>query len=233
MQIIGISGTKQAGKNTVANYINGKILKEIKMISDFAIDSNGQLEICTSNHTGQQGWGVFDVTRKDSEFVQYAEMNIWPYVKIYHFADCLKQMCVELFDLKPQQVYGTDDDKNTMTQYGKTAREFLQYLGTDVMRSIKDTVWVDYTIKKIVEERSGTAIIPDVRFPNEVDAIHSAGGIVIRLTRNPYNSNHRCEQALSKDNFDWNKFDLILDNNDSSLAKLLELLENIQNVWSI
>ena len=240
MKIIGISGTKQAGKNTVANYINGKILKEIKMIADFTINNSGQLEIQTSNNTGERGWGVFDVTRKDTEFVQYAEMNLWPYVKIYHFADCLKEMCINLFDLKPKQVYGTDEDKNTETPYSingwkhkMTAREFLQYLGTDVMRKIKDSVWVDYTVKKILEERSEIAIIPDVRFPNEVDAIHNAGGIVIRLTRNLYDSDHKCEQALSKDNFDWNKFDIILDNNDSSLAKLLELIENIQHVWSI
>ena len=39
------------------------------------------------------------------------------------------------------------------------------------MRSIKDTMWVDYTIKKIKQEQSSVAIIPDVRFPNEVHAI--------------------------------------------------------------
>ena len=103
--------------------------------------------------------------------------------KIYHFADPLKAMAIDLFDLSPTQVYGTDEDKNTVTPYlaqdaalkGKDVldnihmtREFLQYFGTDVMRSIKDTVWVDYTIKKIKQEQSSVAIIPDVRFPNEV-----------------------------------------------------------------
>ena len=29
MKIIGISGTKQSGKNTVANFINGKFLKQL------------------------------------------------------------------------------------------------------------------------------------------------------------------------------------------------------------
>ena len=101
-----------------------------------------------------------------------------------------------MFDLTPQQVYGTDEDKNTPTPYGKTAREFLQSFGTDIMRSIKDTVWVDYTLKLIQQEQSALALIPDVRFPNEVNATHKAGGYVLRLDREVYSSTHNCETAL-------------------------------------
>jgi len=136
-----------------------------------------------------------------------------------------------LFDLEPKQVYGTDDDKNTPTKYGKTAREFLQTFGTDIMRSIKDTVWVDYTIKKITQEQSSVAIIPDVRFPNEVDAIHNAGGIVIRLTRDVFSDSHKCESALDADKFDWNKFDYTINNNET-VFELIRTLETKQNIWS-
>ena len=233
VKILGISGTKQAGKNTVANYINGQLLKEIGMVNDYRINDHGQLEIETLNSSGKQAWGVFDVTRKDHSFVEYAERELWPYVKIYHFADCLKKMCIDLFDLAPQQVYGTDEDKNTDTPYGMTSREFLQYLGTDVMRKIKDTIWVDYTIKSIIKEQSQIAIIPDVRFPNEVKAIHDAGGIVVRLTRNPYNSKHNCETALNSDNYDWSNFDYIINNDESSLASLCGKLNEIKHIWSI
>ena len=248
MKIIGIAGRKQAGKNTVANYINGSILQSLDMISDFEIGNNGELEIKTKDSSGTEGWGVFDVTRKDEEFISYAENALFPYVKIYHFADPLKAMAIDLFDLSPTQVYGTDEDKNTSTPYpaqdaalkGKdvldnihmTAREFLQYFGTDVMRSIKDTVWVDYTIKKIKQEQSSVAIIPDVRFPNEVLAIKNAGGIVIRLDRNVYNDSHKCESALDPENFDWSQFDYVIKNNNSSLGDLCESLEKIKHFWS-
>ena len=47
MKIIGISGRKQAGKNTVANFITGCIIKDLKMVSDFDISNKGQLEIET------------------------------------------------------------------------------------------------------------------------------------------------------------------------------------------
>ena len=231
VKIIGISGRKQSGKNTSANYIVGDILKRKSMIYESSINRSGQLEIKTQNSDGEIGWGVLDVLRKDNEFTSYAEVGIWPYVKIYHFADYLKRMCVDLFDLTADQVYGSDEDKNTDTPYGMTAREFLQYLGTDVMRNIKDTIWVDVTIKTILSEQSEVAIIPDVRFPNEVEAIHKAGGSVIRLTRDTFNSNHHCEKSLDSDAFNWDNFDYVIDNNNSEISELCNKLGTINKLW--
>ena len=237
-KIIGISGRKQSGKNTLANYINGDILKTRGMVQDFSISQKGELQILTCTEDGKSSWGIFDVTRKDNDFASYAERELWPFVKLYHFADYLKKMSIDLFDLSPEQVYGTDDDKNTPTPYSQngwshkmTSREFLQHLGTDVMRSIKDTIWVDYTIKIIQQEKPLVSIIPDVRFPNEVEAIKEAGGIVVRLDRNVYNSPHQCESSLDQENFDWNNFDVILKNNDIKIEEFIAGLEEIQPLW--
>lgn len=238
--IIGISGKKQSGKNTAANYITGSILKSIDMVQDFSINNQGQLEIKTTNAGGAVGWGIFDATRKDIQFLRYASQELWPYTKIYHFADYLKQICVDLFDLSPEQVYGTDEDKNTKTKIRKqksrtnmTAREFLQFFGTDVMRKIKDSIWVDYTIKLIQQEQSAVSIIPDVRFPNEVMAIKKAGGCIIRLDRNVHCSDHKCEKALDQENFSWDEFDYIIKNNDLDISQLCNHLESIQKLWGI
>lgn len=227
MKIIGISGRKQSGKNTVANCLSGIVLKNIGHIMDYTINQDGQLVIQTTNAQGDVGWGIFDVLRKDKDFLDYAEYNIWPYVKTYHFADYLKQMCVDLFDLAPHQVYGTDVDKNTLTPYDMTAREFLQYFGTDVMRKIKDTVWVDYTLKTINSEGSSISIIPDVRFPNEVEAIKNNGGYVIRLTRDVHNSHHGCETALDRDKFDWEMFDKIIYNESCDINGLNSIVQEL------
>lgn len=236
VKIIGISGRKQSGKNTIANYLTGYILKNKNMISDFDISSDGLLEIETQDSLKRVGWGIFDITRKDSEFINYADKELWPYTKVYHFADCLKKLSIDLFDLDPKQVYGTDEDKNTKTPYSQngqehkmTSREFLQYFGTDVMRKIKDTIWVDYTLKQILSEQSEVAIVPDVRFPNEVEAIKKANGIVIRLTRNVYDSDHPCETALDSEKFDWNNFDFIIDNKDATLSKLIKDVEELNH----
>lgn len=232
VQIIGISGRKQSGKNTVANYINGCILSNLNMVKNFHVGEDGLLQIETINQqTSQSGWGIFDVARKDETFTSYAEENLWPFVKLYHFADPLKKMCVELFGLTPQQVYGTDEDKNSETDYDMTSREFLQYFGTDVMRKIKDDVWVQYTINTIKQEGPLIAIIPDVRFPNEVSQIKKAGGTVIRLTRDVFNDDHSCEKALDKDVFDWSEFDYVIEN-ESTVSDLLTKIETLQYLWS-
>lgn len=231
VKIIGISGRKQAGKNTVANFIHGDILKSMGMILDFKIQESGKLHIQTKNSIGEIGWGIFDTLRRDSDFVHYARENMWPYVKTYHFADYLKKICVELFGLSPSQVYGTDEEKNTDTEYGMSARSFLQYLGTDVMRKIKDDIWVESTVKIILQENPLVALVPDVRFPNEVEAIHQSGGVVLRLTRDVYSSDHKCETALDEDVFDWNNFDYIIENSNKTLENLTTILETLTDIW--
>lgn len=244
MKIIGISGRKQSGKNTVANYINGDILKQRSMINDFYIDDDGKLIINTQNISGESGFGEFDVTRKDASFIEYAELNLWPYVKVYHFADPLKEMAISLFGLRAEEVYGSDEQKNKHTEllwenmpnnHGKigniTNREFLEHFGTNVIRRIKHDAWSRFTINNVIKQQSEVAIIPDVRFPNEVDAIKNNGGIVIRLTRDVFRSYSEAETALDKENFDWSKFDFVVDNRDSSLLDLCNNLKKLTYLW--
>ena len=238
-RIIGIAGKKQSGKNTSANYIHGSVLKSKGFTEEFRIsDSTGELAVLSDS-----GWGVFDITRKDKHFVEYAESNMWPFVKLYSFADGLKSICVEFFGLTPDQVYGTDKDKNSSTcvlwenaptwknssrnknRGNMTARELLQYFGTDIMRKMHENVWVNHTINKIKSEQSELSIVADVRFPNEVDAILEAGGEVIKLQRAPLKDEHSSETALDKKNFDQSKFTHIVPS--GSISELCENLENI------
>lgn len=246
MKIIGIAGRKQAGKNTVANCINGNVLLSKEMIKDFYIDDNGKLIVQTSDSNGNVGYGEFDVTRKDSPFVEYAHRELWPYIKVYHFADPLKEMAINLFNINPQQVYGSDDEKNKPTHLlwedipsvpkdktgNMTAREFLQYFGTDVVRKIYHNAWVNATLNRVLVEQSEIAIIPDVRFPNEVSAIRDNGGIVIRLTRDLYHSDHDSEQALDIEMFDWKNFDIIIDNSNMNIEDLCDTLKSHSRIWS-
>jgi hypothetical protein len=244
-KIVGISGRKQSGKNTVANFINGTILQDREMVMDFFVNDDGQLAIKTVNSTGEEGYGIFDVTRKDSAFVDYAEKELWPYIKVYHFADYLKDLSINLFGLNAQNVYGTDQQKNELTNIKwenmpfitkkggyMTNREFLEQFGTKVVRKIKTDAWVAATINKINYENSQLAIIPDVRFPNEVEAIKASGGVVIRLARNLHNSDVECETVLDKDNFDWSNFDAVIDNTGYTMDQLCSELASLKSLWS-
>lgn len=257
-RIIGISGKKQSGKSTSANWFHGLVLKEQGLVEDFNIDANGKLAIETFDQSGQKGWGEFDVGRTDDTFIQYAEEAMWPHVKMYSFADTLKNLAVHLFGLRAEQVYGSEKDKNSLTQFRwedmpkaldsqtlkvkaapdavrsfnwksgpMTAREFMQYFGTDIMRKMYPNIWVDNTIKKILAEGSELAVIPDVRFPNEVEAILENGGEVIRLSRVYEEDGHQSETCLDSESFDHSKFTYIIENAEIGMDGLLNKLTQI------
>lgn len=150
--------------------------------------------------------------------------------KIYNFADPLKQdICVNILGLTHQQCYGEDADKNTITDIvweGKnlTAREVMQFVGTDLFRKMKNDVWTSATLNKIHNEKPALAIIADCRFPNEVEAVQAAGGLVIKLTRNPYNSDHDSETALDPLRYPQSLFDLVVQNDRMDIPTQLELI---------
>jgi hypothetical protein len=115
VNIIGISGTKRSGKNTLGNYITGRKLKESNMIEDFNLDSNGKLLVKTKFANGDIDWGVLDLDRKDDEFSYHARTTIWPYVKCYSFAEPLKDMLIDLFGIKLESVYGNEEARIAKT----------------------------------------------------------------------------------------------------------------------
>lgn len=157
-------------------------------------------------------------------------------VKTYSFADPLKQdICMNILGLTYEQCYGSDEDKNTLTDLewgGKklTAREAMEIIGTDIFRILKNNVWVDATISKIKKDNLDLAIIPDCRFPNEVDTILDHGGYVIRLDLDPFNSKSNSESALDKDKYFWSKFSCVIHNSSMTIQqKNDEILRFLSN----
>ena len=115
MKILGISAKKQGGKNTAANYLNGVILKKTGAIKDFTVLDNGELNVLTEFEDGTEDWGILDLYRKDEAYRASAEETVWPYVKNYSFADILKEVSVNLFGLKPESVYGNEEQRAAPT----------------------------------------------------------------------------------------------------------------------
>jgi hypothetical protein len=145
--------------------------------------------------------------------------------KIYNFADPLKEdICMNILGLTYDQCYGSDEDKNTMTNLvweneKLTARRAMEVIGTDIFRSLYTEVWVEATMRKIQRDNADLAIIPDCRFPNEIETILSAGGYVIRLDLDPFNSQSNSEKALDKDVYDWSRFSLVINNSSMTMAQ--------------
>jgi dephospho-CoA kinase len=71
-----------------------------------------------------------------------------------------------------------------------TPRWILQYWGTEVCRQgFHDDIWIA-SVENKMRKTTDNIVISDVRFPNEIRAIHNAGGIVIWVQRGELPSWH-------------------------------------------
>ncbi len=257
-QIIGFSGKKQSGKTTSCNFILGYVMSNLGVVrGTFDITQEGKLHI-TDIFGDESHEGIFDYFRPGKAMDEFKKAYLDKHIKIYSFADILKkEVGMNILGLTYEQVYGSDEDKNTLTnikwsdcpgviiknpdehlegtevagRLGKyydtidgaiyhedgfmTAREVLQYIGTDVFRRMVPDCWANAVIRKIQDESPGIALICDCRFPNEVKAIQTAGGIVARLTLNSDCSDyHSSETALDG----FNEYDFEIDNATVGIA---------------
>lgn len=237
MKILGVSGKKQSGKGTAANFILGVNMINYGIVRGSTnITPDGKLWV-SDIFGNEEGQGILnDNYYVDAETTQWWTDNVWPFCKIYSFANPLKQLCMQIFGLTYEQCYGTNEQKNSLTallwedmpdidkyHLGRTgrmtAREVLQYGGTNIFRKMYPRSWIDATIKReILIEQSELAVLDDVRFSDEVEDIQKNGGKVIRLLRSPSNDDvHSSENDLDPDRFDQDKFDKIIDNREMTI----------------
>lgn len=171
--------------------------------------------------SGRKQSGKSTAAQYIESLITYHGLNI--HYRTYSFADPLKQdICMNILGLTYEQCYGSDDDKNTLTDLewnGErlTARQAMEIIGTDIFRKLKNNVWVDATISKIQKDNLDLAIIPDCRFPNEVDTILDNGGCVVRLDLDPFNAQSNSESALDKHKYDWSKFSYVVPNSGMTI----------------
>jgi hypothetical protein len=263
-QVLVIAGCRQAGKSTSAKFLHGLRLKEAGILGWFDLSEKGDL-LVEAYHDDGNGEvyktrdAILDIYRRDYEFAQYAHEKIWPFIKVESFAESLKQSCIEVFSLDPQNVYGNDDDKNKLTHVKWTSvwnvlskerkeeiknkypnnvwkertlthRELLQDFGT-ICRNFDEDCWVLACWTRIKNEKYPFIVIDDCRYLNEINISKENGAKIILLENQPIKDNHASEQVL---NFDRSLFDFIIDNTKMTLAQKNEELTKIINSigWS-
>ena len=106
-----------------------------------------------------------------------------------------------------------------------TSREFMQFIGTDIMRKIYAPVWTNNTIRRITSEQSALAVVADVRFPNEAKAIEEASGLVVRMKRQVFDDNHSSEVAL--DDYSFSDY---IDNQNGNIQDLVRKGKQLYNL---
>lgn len=126
----------------------------------------------------------------------------------YSWAFPLKEICKNLFDLTEEQCYGTNKDKETIIpEWGMSARQILQVVGTDMFRKTFDeNFWVKVGLKNIqkLNKAGYNIVVSDCRFPNELATIKDLGGKAIKIVRIGQISDDDHASETSLDSYeDW------------------------------
>jgi len=167
--------------------------------------------------------------RPELSFHAYWNSDIpfeWDDNRIIHFADLLKDASEILLSLPKFTLQSQSGKRITLDWLdGMSTRTFLQLLGTAVRNEIHPDFWVRALMHQI-SKRKGVILIPDVRFPNEAQAIKDKGGFLIRIERLGAGAGeHISETALD----DYEGWDLVIDNNgtlEDLYNKVKFLIEN-------
>ena len=142
------------------------------------------------------------------------------------FADPIKRIVANVLGVPPTVLWGTDAQKEAYQVYGKSARHWMQWVGTEVFRDgVDPNIWADAAVRQIASSSAGLFILTDLRFPNEVEVVgRVATPYVVRVERaslgEPVDS-HRSETSG-----DAIPIDLVV-HNDGPVADLDEPAEAI------
>lgn len=110
-----------------------------------------------------------------------------------------------------------------------THREVLQYVGTEIFREMYSSCWVDALINNIKKDNPIFALISDVRFKNEIQAIKRNNGIVCKLNRDIQGG--KDSHTSENDFLSYTDWDIEIDNQEGDLSILTQNLvrEMIKN----
>lgn len=188
--VIGITGKKFNGKDTVADYLHDKL----------------------------------------------------DYIKL-SYATPLKEACRIMFGFNDEQLYGSLKETPDPRWKNITPRQVFQYFGTELVRNqmgkliqdIGTNFWVICLVNKLntilKENPNAKIVIPDVRFPDEIEILKKLEFpvLLLRVKRPSLNN--------SGDNHDSEKFidDLEVDHeiiNDSTKEELYKKVDNILDDYS-
>lgn len=210
--IIGISGKKQSGKNTLAEILNkissGHSLTDSEKSFEFWEweTEKTKYELKSFAHkvkeivsilTGISLEGLENRSIKEMELGK--EWWVWKLERDGGYSTVL-------------QPYENSENTENFELVKMTPRKLLQLVGTECGRNIiHPSIWINALLSKYNKDFSKW-IVTDVRFKNEAEAVKSKGGILIRINRETgLSDNHPSETDLDE----YPEWDFIIDNNGS------------------
>lgn len=160
--------------------------------------------------------------------------------RVLAFADPIRQMLLAM-GLPAQHICSRELKEEPWPLIGRSYRELAQTLGTEWGRHlVAPDLWVRLMEQLLLADldtartlgRALLTIITDVRMPNEAEAVHAWGGVIVRVERpgiepvRDHSSEHSVD-AIPADHTLHNDGDLIeLRERVRTLADTLGLLDN-------
>lgn len=146
-------------------------------------------------------------------------------VLVTHYADLLKYIAMKFFDWN-----GIKDEQG---------RSILQYVGTEIVRTKEPDYWVNFvlSILRLFPDEWDYVIIPDTRFPNEIEKLKSNYDTTsVKVFRPDFDNGltvdqqkHASEVALDDYVFDYT----LINNGDESInTEIQKLLNKIKDIQS-
>jgi hypothetical protein len=104
-----------------------------------------------------------------AQYLETVLQSMGEKVLITHYADTLKYIC--------RQFFGWNGEKD------EKGRSILQYVGTDIVREQEPDFWVSFIVKilNLFPNEWDYVLIPDCRFPNEIEILKNSGFDVTHL----------------------------------------------------
>ena len=161
----------------------------------------------------------------------------------YHgfaFADALKDAVATIFTWPRGLLEGDSNASRAFRErvdpwwshklgYEVTPRLILQKMGTEACRhGIADNIWIAALEKRI--HGYDDVVISDCRFPNEIDFVRSAGGVIVRVKRGEEPSLEE-QMKMHISETAWNSVvpNYVIDN-DGSLQELKDKIKLVLTV---
>jgi hypothetical protein len=248
MNILAISGRKESGKSTLVNGLVGTAMVKADLISHFSTDEQGKLIVPTVVDVNIEDCPLeLESPHQNPYLVEY----VYPLIKNYFLSAPLKEWCVHFLGLREECVYGNNDQKNEKTGFlwettpsprdicknlrheffkrtgEMTHREIMEFWGTDVFRRYYPEIFTEICLYRMKLDQSNLAAVTDVRFESEIAAFKSEGAKVVRLTRNPHDSQSSVETALDG----FTDYDLVVDNSNLTQEETLQVVLSKLNEW--
>ena len=220
MKLVGITGKKQSGKDTFANFMI-KLLPEQKVVKLSLAHPLKYFVTALLEIDSKHVWG----SDNDKNY------PIAAWGKIFKDELLLKYK-KDQYDLltgrEALQVIGTDVMRKggcyLRREYWERTKKFLAKNNV----KINNEIWIQLLLRDFKKSDADVVIVPDVLFFNELDMIKDQGGILVRIYRDTGKSDSIMHPSeLEMESMKDEPFDFIVDDDGNRTMK--ELKQRVMN----